>query len=279
MARLFPVLPPLRTGPLPRIQWVVELVGPRSVAAADALRLLDPDWKGILGQPIVWAMAARDDRWQELLGHSATSFDSLALSWDLVDPRGSLTRTAAETLLARAAEFGEAVGRRALPLWPADETESRAKAAMRLTERLDGGFAVSAAFPLPRSEPELLAWLASEGFDSPDGEGGLEWRRPGHPAFLTATPTGEPFAFGFGTPVEGVTFGARVPLCPAPVEALEAAFDLTRSLVERYGGGRFDGEGEPLDERRMRAELAGIVESMSRAKLEPGGAECRRLFR
>lgn len=279
MARRNPVLPPLRTGPLPRIQWVVELVGPRSVAAADALRLLDPDWKGILGGPLVWAMAARDDRWQELLGHSATSFDSIALCWDLVDPRGALTRSAAETLLARATEFGEAIGRRALPLWPADETESRAAAAQRLVDRLDGGFAVTAAFARPVPEAEIVERLRAEGFARPDGEGGLEWGKPGHPPFLTATPTGEPFAFGFGSPVEGVTFGTRLPLCPAPGEAFEVAAEFARELVATYGGALFDGEGDPFDPRRMRAEIDGIVDGMVRAKLEPGGAECRRLFR
>lgn len=268
-----PVLPPLRTGPLPRIQFCVELVGPRTVEAPAALRLADPDWHGALGRPVLWATSPADETWRPLVGHSGGSFDSLALCWDLVSPAGLLTSVAAMKLRDRAEEFANAVGRRALPLFPPDETDSRAAAASRLVERLAAGVTVHSLLPSPRPVGELVAWLEGRGLTN-DRNGARVWAAPSRPPLLLATPYGEVDRFDSVREADGLTFGFSLPRCALPVEATEAAI----SLAREFGGTVLDEDGAPLRPEGLRREVASIVEMMRAAKLDPGDAECLKLF-
>src|SRR5688572_32004658 len=84
-----------RPGPEHKVQFVVELVGPRSCLASSAATLLDPKWFQALGQPHLYSMAPADKDWQTLTARADGSYDSLALAWDMVADRGELTSQAA----------------------------------------------------------------------------------------------------------------------------------------------------------------------------------------
>ena len=82
---------PLKSGPLHRVQFVIEFVGPRSVPALAAIHLLGSEWYSALGQPFIHAMRPADLHWHPLTNSTDGSYDSLALSWDLLSPKGQET--------------------------------------------------------------------------------------------------------------------------------------------------------------------------------------------
>ena len=94
-------LTPCRPGPLPRVQVVVELVGPVSVPGPAAARALEADWFHALGEPEVWAMSPIDDQWRRLVRGEVGPIDALSFGWDILGPRGRLNAQTTQVLLDR----------------------------------------------------------------------------------------------------------------------------------------------------------------------------------
>ncbi len=46
-----------KSGPLHRVELVIEIVGPKSMPAKSVAALLQPDWFRALGEPRMWVMA------------------------------------------------------------------------------------------------------------------------------------------------------------------------------------------------------------------------------
>src|SRR5690349_1319330 len=100
-----PSIAPLVPAPARKVQFVVELVGPRTVPAAQAGELLHPNWRAALGQPELWAMRPADAAWQPLRALTQGSYDSIALAWDMVTPQGDLSAASAIHLAGVAEQF------------------------------------------------------------------------------------------------------------------------------------------------------------------------------
>lgn len=278
---------PAKPGPLHRVEFVIELVGPRSVPALAASRLLDPDWQGALGNPRVHAMRASDLQWQPLTGAKDGSYDSLALSWPFLGERGSLGEPAGATLMQTAERFAQPISRRAVAIPPPADIDVQVRDLQRLREILDVGVAlVYGPYSGQISEREL--WIACArlglGF-SP--EGSFDWRSdPASPPLVSVTPIGISEAFSLagvqqGRTFEGATIGFSVPRCPDPRAALDAAFRIADVLAARLKGVVFDDEGRPAS-ARIRGEMAQALEQglglFGQANLAPGSAEARTLF-
>src|SRR6185312_8968382 len=117
-----------KKGPLYKVQYVLEFVGPRSVPASMACSLLRPEWYAALGQPQVFSMQPADLSWGMLTAKTEGSYDSLALTWDLLSLAGTLSSASAQHLLTIAEQFGSAINRRvaALPV-PAEVDQAAAR--------------------------------------------------------------------------------------------------------------------------------------------------------
>ncbi|RYG30289.1 hypothetical protein EON81_25205, partial [bacterium] len=144
------VLPRLKQGPLHKVEFVVELVGPRSAAASAVSRLLDYDWYTALGHPRLWGMRPTDDKWQPLAASHDGSYDSVAISYPIVRADGRLDARAASQIIEHATEFANMIGRRAMPLPQVGEVERLARELEKIRENLDVG--VSFAFAPSRGK-------------------------------------------------------------------------------------------------------------------------------
>lgn len=278
---------PMRHGPMPKVQFVVELVGPRSVSAAQAAQILSPEWYGALGEPEAWCMGAADDGWRPLTASVNGAYDSLAMAWDLEGPRGQLSVTAAQSLLARTEEFAGHIQRRAMAL-PDPSDVGRAVTGLRqFREALDIGFAVVVA-PDSGFVSERDLWLACARLGLELGStGAFEWRSPTNPLPLfSVTPIGvtETFSLGAvqrGDVHEGATIGFALPLCPSPEEALSAAIQAGREIAKHIGGHLLDEDGNHVDARtesRLAGELTQAQGLFRKAGIVPGSGEAVRLF-
>jgi hypothetical protein len=232
-----PTVPPLIPGPSRAVQFVVELVGPRTVPTAQAGELLRPDWRAALGQPELWAMRPADTAWHPMRALIHGSYDSIALAWDIVTPVGNVSPASATHLIGIAEKFANAMGRRAIPLTaPADLPKEihRIKSAQ---ESLDAGLGILLIAPRPAPVAEFGRELELLGLSPLDGEWG--WMAPNHrePLF-TATPFEVPMT-------DGLTLGFRLARCPDPVTALEGLFHVVDALA-RTGLAAFDEDRRPL---------------------------------
>src|SRR5579872_4267007 len=107
-----------KMGPLHAVEFVIEIVGPRTMSAAAAGVLAQPNWFQALGQPNIWVMAPMDTTWQPLAASVTGSYDSLALTWPILGSNGTLTADSAQRLADTAERFAVTVERRALPMPP-----------------------------------------------------------------------------------------------------------------------------------------------------------------
>ena len=137
------LLPAAKPGPLHKVQFVVELVGPRSVAAAAVANLLSPQWYEALGRPEAFAMAPADTQWRVLTASTAGSYDSVALAWDIVSPRGELSSTAPQHLLQVAEQFATQIQRRAMSLPVPGDVDRIRRQLMEYRDNLDVGFGMT----------------------------------------------------------------------------------------------------------------------------------------
>lgn len=286
---LKPFSPPVtKPGPVHKVQFVVELVGPRTMPADTVRACLTPQWKGALGDPEIYVMAAADDRWRTLqVGDQAVAYDSLAFAWDFVSPRGSLSIASAQSLLGVSEQFAKAISRRAMPLPPPADVEAAVKAVEDAAQDLDIGVGLS-IFPRGDAIPEKSVWLACTALGLQVGGSGLfEWTVPGwEDPILTMSSLGPKETFSLAAVVAGdahpgLSVGYRVARCPNPVAALEACLRIAAYFEQRLGTFTLDDSDEPLDERG-RQRLIGYhgqaVAALRAVGLEPGSPSALKVF-
>lgn len=281
-------VPGIIAGPAHRAQFVIEIVGPRSVTAQAARRLVDPDWFAALGKPDVFAMRASDTEWQRLTGSQDGSYDSLALAWDFFDPSGAvLTGQAADHLFRAAEQFAQAVQRRAMPIPPPPDLPKLIKIAEQARAELDIGIAVGV---IPRSgsidEESLWRVCARLGLTF-TGSGSFVWQVPTHPEpLLEVTPIGNTDRFSLAAVHKrvvhtGATVGFSIPRCPEPIQATLGLLHVAQTLALAVDGTIFDDENRVVTEPRGRW-IQGMVERaaqmLDQAGFPPGSAAALKLF-
>ena len=233
-----PAVPPLVRAPVRAVQFVVELVGPRTVPAVQAMELLRPDWRGALGQPELWAMRPADAAWSPLRAARFGSYDSIALAWDLATPAGDLSPAAAGHLVATAERFASPLGRRAVPLTAPADVPGEVRRIRAAQDALDAGTSVLLIAPRAVPVSEFGRELERLGL-APFGDGEWGWFGEGHPEPLfAATPFDAPTA-------DGLTLGFRLARCPDPNVAIEGLFRTVDELG-RTGLAAFDEDRRPL---------------------------------
>ena len=281
--------PPVRRadppGPDHKVQFVVELVGPRSIPASSSTALLSPQWYEALGQPEMYAMAPADRTWQSLTTRTDGSYDSLALAWDLLSVRGQLTSQAANHLYKVAEGFASQIERRAMPLPPPSDVDRMVKGLIEIQEALDIGVEV---LIVPKGmeflERDVWVALADLGFDI-GFAGFFELFGPESP-LATVIPSGGRDAFSLGAVQHGIrhpglVVGFNVPTSQNPDQALDAVFRTADHLGSMLHAAAFTDEDLPLDsaaKARLQSYLRDGVQSLRRVGIEPGSRAALKLF-
>ncbi len=281
------VVIPSKTGPLHKVQFVIEYVGPRTIPAPAAVHLLGADWYQALGHPALFAMRPADLHWQPLTNSTDGSYDSLAVCWDLITSRGQMSSKSARHLFQTAERFGPFIQRRAMPIPPPDDVSAIVKTLADIRDGLDIGFSVNVYGPAQGfAERELWIVCARLGlaFASP---GSFDWKLAGHaePLF-SVTPFGSTDAFSLanvqrGLHHPGVTIGFRLPLCPAPTQALAGAFHAAAIIARELHGQAIDEDDRPLSasvQAEYQANLREALTLFSHAGMTAGSPEAIRLF-
>ncbi|RYG43871.1 hypothetical protein EON79_16135 [bacterium] len=276
------VLPRIKHGPLHKVEFVVELAGPKTAAAAAVSRLLDYDWYTALGHPRLWGMRPSDDRWQPLAASHDGTYDSIALSYPIIRPDGRLDARAASQIMEHATEFGNMIGRRAMPLPQVGEVERLSRELESIRDNLDVG--VSFAFAPSRgkvAERDLWPIFAALGLQfGPNGN--FEYKPLGaERGLFEVLPIGEADRFSLaavrgGTQHEGVSLGFRLPTCPNPIRAIEGLLRAGRALCERVGGKLLDENSHFVDARIAQNSINNVTAAdttLRKAGVEPGSAE------
>lgn len=277
---------PTKSGPLHRVQYVIEFVGPRSVPAGSAMYLLAPQWYGALGQPQIFAMRASDLSWRPLLPTPDGSYDSIAVAWDMLTPQGNLSVASAKRLLGVAEDFGPYISRRAVSMPPPQDVATVVRGLTTTKDALDVGFTLSVVSDRgPFRERDLWVECARLGLEFHDG--GFDWRVPGHSnPLLTVTPFGvsDTFSLGAvqaGATHPGMTIGFHLPLSVAPTQGLEGCFRVAAHMVRTLGGVILDENDRPLTDlarQKLREELRQALSLFAQAGVTTGSPEALRLF-
>lgn len=300
-----PSLPSLRTDPslalpkidvprfqpkafYPKLEFVVEIVGPRTVPANQALAALRPDWQAALASPKVVCMAPSDTEWQILTnGTRAQAFDSLAFCWPFLSPKGQLTRRSAAHLLAVSESFAGQIQRRAIPHMPVEGVESRAADLRALSDQLDYGVGLTLAAPTGGvSEMRIWETAASLGLHL-SSEGEFVFRAEGleEPLFALST-LGPPVAFSLeGAKAEilheALSVGTRIPTNPAPEPSYEAMSRAAQVFASRLGLEIADDDGNRLTQEgleQLGRSVWQAAETLRQAGIVPGSPESRLIF-
>ncbi len=278
---------PQKSGPLHKVEYVIEFVGQRSVLAGAAAQLLAPDWYQALGHPQVFAMRPADLHWQRLTPAIDGSYDSLALSWPLLGPKGAITQASAKHLLDLAEQFGPYIQRRSMAMPVPREIDAYVRVLKQTKENLDIGFEISVmSSKASFSEKDLWIECARLGLTfSPVGS--FDWRTPSHafPLF-SVTPIGETDAFSLanvqrGVSHVGVTLGFSVPLCAAPLQAAEGAFYTADHIARQLGGRILDDSDREVTEaikQDLYASIRQAVGLFAQVGMMTGSAETEALF-
>jgi hypothetical protein len=274
-----------KPGPLHRVQYVIEFVGPRTMPAPPVAQLLKPEWYEALGRPLLWAMRPSDLHWQRLTPSTDGSYDSLAMAWDFLTPSGELTRGSATQLFQFAERFGPQVNRRAMPIPHPQDVEQRVLDLKQAQETLDVGFALVALAARGMPERDLWVECAKLGLGfSPAGA--FEWLAPQHSQpLLSVTPLSEAEAFSLagvhaGNIYEGVSIGFSIPLCIAPAQAQEACFHVADHLAKTFAGEVQD-DGRVVTEQvkdQLRRDMRQALTLFSQLGITTGSPEAIKLF-
>jgi hypothetical protein len=282
------VSPKVTPGPVRSQQFVIELVGPRTVPADAAKAVLNPQWQQVLGSPEVFVMAGADKYWRPLaMNDLSGAYDSVALAWDLISYHGELNASAAQNLWNAAEDLARQMGRRALAMpVPADIAQT-ISVLHELKESLDVGvnFSVSATYQ-PFPEAEIWRVAAGLGLDySPSGV--FEWKVAGsdRPLFELSSGDHDKFSLsqvqsGEGHAVLGMGFS--VPLCPDPMIAFDGCVKTGIALSQRLRGVFLDDEDQKVTDKslaQMRSNLQAAVSALNGENFSPGSTEALKLFR
>jgi len=278
---------PAKSGPLHKVQFVIEFVGPRSIPAPAAVHLLGTEWYSALGQPHIHAMRPADLHWQPLTNSADGSYDSLVLSWDLVSPKGQMNSKSAEHLFQVAERYGPFIQRRTVPLPIPKDVNSAVRLLLEIKDSLDIGFALSVYAPEDGYLERDLWIVCSRLGLSFSPTGAFDWQIPGvGQPLLSVTPFGNSDAFALsgvqsGVRHPGVTIGFSMPLCPGPAQALDGCFYVSQMIARELGGSVLDGDDRPVNDRvkkEYRDNLRQALNMFSRAGMTTGSPEAVRLF-
>jgi hypothetical protein len=275
-----PSLPPAR--PVLELDFMVELVGPRTVTAAEIAILGTPAWSLPLGEPTLWVMAGADTAWRRPSAHDA-AYDSVALTWRIVRGEDALNGGSAEHLTNLADQFAAHIQRRAMPLPNPSEIDERVLKLQQLRDGLDVGLSVYLT-PIGASFRDAdVARLATEAGLTWEPNGLYEWRTPSWSLPLLGLGSAEgPFASKPGSlSHSGLDIGFHVPSSPAAPMVLERMFELADDLAETLRGVVTDEEDRPLDAKarqRWRADLEAAISALERVKFPPGSPAALALF-
>ena len=278
---------PLKSGPLHRIQFVIEFVGQRTVLAANAAQLLMPDWFEALGKPNLLAMRPADLQWQPLTPSPDGSYDSLAMTWDLLGRNGQISSASSAHLLELAEVFAPYIQRRAMAMPIPRDVDSTVKVLKEAKDMLDIGFEITvmsstAAF----AEKDLWIECVRLGLKF-SSTGSFDWQLDGHPyPLFSITPIGQTDAFSLSNVQRnvshvGVTIGFSLPLNAAPAQAIEACFYVAERIARDLNGVILDDSDRPLTEsikNELRDSLKQGIGLFSRAGMITGSAESIALF-
>ncbi|RYG25007.1 hypothetical protein EON82_08680 [bacterium] len=267
-----PAIAPLVSAPTRKVQFVVELVGPRTVPTAQAAELLRPDWRASLGQPELWAMRPADTTWQPLRALMHGSYDSIALAWDMVTPQGDLSPASATHLAGVAERFANRMGRRAIPLTAPNDLPTEVRRLKGAVQSLDAGLTVLIVSPQPVAVSEFGREMEAMGLVPANDEWG--WFGQGHPEPLfAATPFEAPMT-------DGITLGFRLARCPDPSVALEGLLNVVDAL-SRSGLAAFDEDRLPLTAAKretLRQEIRAGTEALTSIGFAPGSWPALKAF-
>jgi hypothetical protein len=274
---------------MPRLQFVIEFVGPRSVSASTAAHILHPQWFAALGEPHAFSMSAADVEWQPLTQATAGSYDSLALAWDLISAKGQLSVKSAQHLLSVAEQFAENIQRRAMAMPMPDDLPKALSLINQIEANFDAGVSLL-VLPDRRqvSEYELWIWCAQLGLTTNLVEGTFDWMVPSSTLpLLQVSPLNEHEMFTLdaasrGDQAEGVLIGFNVPRSPEPVAGFEGMVVAANYLAGKMSGKVYDENNRALSNKAidsMRGEIAGAVTALTQVGFPPGSPECLALFR
>lgn len=280
--------PDLKTGPMPMVQFQIEIVGPRSMKAQQALAVLDEPWRSGLGYPEVFVMDASDPGWRPPeRPEKAASLDSLVLCWDYLSSRGALSANACARLAHAAEPFAKSLDRRAMPMPLPQDVDRKVADLRQRQEALDIGFEVGVISGTNTlSERQIWRTCAPLGLDLA-ANGAFVWRVPGWSLPLLSVATWDD---GVAFSLEGarsdrqheaIGVGFNVPTNPDPETSLSACFQVAEALATALGALVTDDEGRPYTPS-MRADtqnaMAQALEAFRRAGLDPGSQEALKLF-
>jgi hypothetical protein len=275
-------------GPIRKLQFVIEIVGPRTAPAPAVQAILQPHWQHVLGSPQTYVMAAADKHWRQLAPNDGSgAYDSISLAWDLLSPRGNLTPQVAQNLWNAAEDLARQLGRRAIAIPIPQDVPQNAKALTELRESLDIGFNLSVTMvSRPFEEKEIWRTAAALGLDY-DPSGVFCWKPHGVEfPFFEVTAGGEHERFLLSQVQSGAVhpalgLGFSVPLCPDPPSAAEGCLRAGAVFAERLKGILLDEEDHPMSDRgraTLKQNLEHALAAFRRAGLEPGSSEALRLF-
>lgn len=281
------VAPRITPGPVRKQQFVVELVGPRTAPSPNVKVLLDAQWQGALGNPQVFVMSGADQYWRPLEANDPSgSYDSIALAWDLISPKGQLSANAAQQLWNVAENFAGQISRRAMAMPVPADVEPTIRALEELGENLDIGVnftLVPRMNPFPEKEVWRLA--AALGLQySPNGT--FTWLAQGSELPLLELSPGDADRFTLAQVQAGIThpalgLGFSVPLCPNPEAALDGCFRVGTAFSSRLSAALVDEDFKPVDDgakRRIASDLRQAVQALERAGFAPGSTEAIKLY-
>lgn len=273
-------------GPLHKVQFVIEYVGPRSVLASQAAKLLDPQWYRALGSPTMYAMRPADLHWAPLTSALDGSYDSIALTWDFLGEEGQLSSASCLQLLQTAERIGPYLQRRPMPIPEPADVDTIVEALLAAREVLDLGFAINVVSERDFAERDIWIQCARLGLDF-DSSGAFAWRLPdtlGPLLYVTPFGASESFSLGAvqrGVEHAGVTIGFSVPRCPSPRHALDGAFHIAKVVAGALGGAIFTDDERPMttaERKHLFNSMDQALVLFGQAGLVPGSAECAKLF-
>jgi len=279
---------PTAPGPVRKIQFVIEIVGPRTVPAPTVQAILQLHWQQALGHPQAFVMAGSDQNWRPLTPNDGSgAYDSLALAWDLITPIGDLTAPVAQKLWDAAEDFAKQVGRRAIAIPIPQDVPHNAGVLRQLRESLDIGFNLTVTpASRPLEEKEIWRVAAALGLDY-STNGSFVWKAEGSELPLFEVfPGGEAERFLLSQVQAGaqhpcIGLGFSVPLCPDPMTAIDGCLKAGLVFADRLRALLLDEDDRPVNDQskvKLAKNLEQAVGALNRAGIAPGSIEALKLF-